>query len=505
VKLITIFILFSTLALIFSVQAQAYEPKSLKEKVLSFIVQYLTNGDAKFLRNTLTTLPGELQEELKQLLFKKNQNLLLNLFSIILRGHHGRINSVAFSPNGEYLLTGSDDTRAILWDIRDLDKIRACILKGHTQKVELVAFSPDSKYALTSSADGIAIRWDITNPNAITCISSKYFSNLGGYGVKSVALSPDGTCILGSESLHFSTALLWDIVNRRDITSLRGHTDGVTAVAFSPDGKYALTGSNDTIAILWDLKNIQPYPLIGHNRRINAVAFSPNGKYVLTGSLDKTAILWDIRDINNITAVHRLKAQKGRAVGAVIFSLDSKRALTGSFGNRALLWDITNIENIISMPLVSHDCIDIAIALSPDGKYALTGSKDKTATLWDIADIKNITSQPVIGHTSNVGAVAFSPDSKYALTGSRDKTARLLDLKPQFTLEQLVLVAHLNRLKENREDLQSSLTSNDYQEMLSSFSMRQQEALKNYFNFEDSSPFLHVRKKMKVSSAFDKI
>ena len=78
--------------------------------------------------------------------------------------------------------------------------------------------------------------------------------------------------------------------------SLQGHTSWLTSVAFSPDGKYALTGSDDTTARLWDLTNptAEPIVLIGHTDVITSVAFSQCGKYALTGSEDNTARLWDL-------------------------------------------------------------------------------------------------------------------------------------------------------------------------------------------------------------------
>jgi WD40 repeat protein len=106
-----------------------------------------------------------------------------------------------------------------------------------------------------------------------------------------VAFSADGTYLLtGSED---NTARLWDIEGKM-LRELKGHTSGVSAVAFSPDGKYLLTGSRDNTARLWDRQGntIQAFP--GHSAEVNAVAFSPDGKSVLTGSADNTARLWDI-------------------------------------------------------------------------------------------------------------------------------------------------------------------------------------------------------------------
>ena len=158
-------------------------------------------------------------------------------------------------------------------------------------------------------------------------------------------------------------------------------SDGmVIAVAFSPDGQTALTGSWDNTARLWDVKTGQPRgAALKHDEIVLAVAFSPDGKTALTGSVDKTARLWEVK--------------------------------TGQPRDATL----------------KHDGIVGAVAFSPDGKTALTGSGDKTARLWDVE-----TGQPrgaVLKHDGIVNAVAFSPDGKTALTGSGDKTARLWEVK----------------------------------------------------------------------------
>ena len=148
------------------------------------------------------------------------------------------------------------------------------------------------------------------------------------------------------------------------------------AVAFSPDGKAVLTGSDDKTVRLWDAATGKPIgPPWPHQGRGLAVAFSPDGKTVLTGSDDKTARLWD--------------AATGKALG----------------------------------PPLAHQGAVCAVAFSPDGKTVLTGSEDKTARLWDAATGKPI--GPPLEHQGAVRAVAFSPDGKAVLTGSDDKTARL--------------------------------------------------------------------------------
>jgi WD40 repeat protein len=169
---------------------------------------------------------------------------------------------------------------------------------------------------------------------------------------------------------------LWDAATGRAAATLAGHTDSVTAVAFSPDGTRVLTGSWDNTARLWE---------------------------AVTGK-----------------AVATLAEHKG-GIWAVTFSRDGSRALTGSADGTARVWDATTGKPVAT--LAGHTAPLRAVAFSPDGTRVLTGSEDKTARLWDVATGKIVAT--LTGHTGQVTAVAFSPDGKRVLTGSNDHTVRL--------------------------------------------------------------------------------
>jgi WD40 repeat protein len=198
----------------------------------------------------------------------------------------------------------------------------------------------------------------------------------------------------------------------------------VYSVAFSPDGKLALTGSMDNTARLWDAQTGQQKALLkGHTGTVHSVAFSPNGKLALTGSWDNTARLWDAQT-GQQKAI--LNGHTGLVL-SVCFSPDGKLALTGSNDKTARVWDT---ETGQQMAILNGHTREVwSVAFSPDGKRALTGSADWTARLWDAETGKE--KALLMRHTGVVRSVAFSPDGTRALTGSSDKTARLWDAETE--------------------------------------------------------------------------
>ncbi|WP_455681868.1 nSTAND1 domain-containing NTPase [Streptomyces viridosporus] len=326
-------------------------------------------------------------------------------------GHTGPVGSVAFSPDGHTLATGSADGTVRLRDMAT-GKNRTA-LTGHVDWLNSVAFGPDGRTLATGSADDSAQLVDVANGPKRTTLT-------GHTGeVYSVAFSPDGRT-LATGSADGSTQL-WDVATGKNRTTLTGHTDAVWSVAFSPDGHTLATGSADYNVRLWDAatgKNRTT--LTGHTDAVWSVAFSPDGHTLATGSRDATVRLWDVA-----TGKSR-KTLNGQidAVGSVAFSPDGHTLATGSTDDTVRLWDVASGTNRTT--LTGHTGPVGSVAFSPDGHTLATGSDDHTARLWDVATVTNRII--LTGHTGEVYSVAFSPDGHTLATGSKDKSVRLWDV-----------------------------------------------------------------------------
>ncbi|KAG8692358.1 hypothetical protein FRC09_011247, partial [Ceratobasidium sp. 395] len=263
----------------------------------------------------------------------------------------GRVNTVACSPDGATIASGSSDHAIHIWDAYT-GRIVGRPLKGHTSDVLCVAFSPDSERIVSGSSDNTIRIWDANTGQTLG-------QTLQGhtYYVNSVAYSPNGLCIVSGSSDR--TVRIWDSLTGQALGNpLEGHTDFVLSVAYSSDSAYIASGSEDYTVRIWDAKTRLGKPMEGHTYWVRSVAFSPDGLCVASGSDDKTIRIWD--------------AKTGQALG---------------------------------QPLQGRTGWVLSVTYSPNGAYIASGSSDNTICIWDARNGQML-GQPLRGHTDWIRSVA---------------------------------------------------------------------------------------------------
>ncbi|HEV3121821.1 MAG TPA: WD40 repeat domain-containing protein, partial [Isosphaeraceae bacterium] len=227
---------------------------------------------------------------------------------------------------------------------------------------------------------------------------------------------------------------------RPEVVPQTGHDVGVWSVAWSPDGRQALTGSLDGSAILWDAASgLQLRTFRGRALAVRSVAFSLDGKRVaVAGEGDPTDPKGDVTVFDTATGREHLRFDGHRGgVWGVAFSPDGRFLLTGSEDGTAILWNAATAQRLRTFARDGHSAPILAVAFSADGTEVLTGSRDHAAMLWDVAS--GLKARSFTGHTEAVRAVAFRPGDGPAqvATASYDGTARLWDASTGASLHTL--------------------------------------------------------------------
>ncbi|MBD2211403.1 serine/threonine protein kinase [Nostoc linckia FACHB-104] len=292
------------------------------------------------------------------------------------------------------------------------------ILTGYSNSVISIAISPDGKTLASGSYDETIELWNIQLWNIATGKQIRTFTNSGF--VFSIAISPDGKTLASGG--WETTIQLWNLATGEQIRTLTGHSDFVNSVAISPDGNTLVSGSSDKTIKLWNLATGE---LIGtlseHSNQVSSVAISRDGNTLVSGSSDKTIKLWNLatgKEIRNLTG-------HSGFVRSVAISPDGKTLASGSSDKTIKLWNLATGKEIRT--LTGHSDSVNSVAISPDGKTLASGSDDNTIKLWNLATGEEI--RTLTGHTATVRSVAFNPGSKTLVSSSFDKTIKIWRLK----------------------------------------------------------------------------
>jgi WD40 repeat protein len=282
-----------------------------------------------------------------------------------LTGHSGQVYSLAYSPDGRYLASGSSDKTIKIWETATGTELRT--LTGHSMTVWSVAYSPDGRYLASGSLDKTIKIWEVATGKVRT-LTGHYMT------FWSVAYSPDGRYLASGSS--DKTIKIWETATGKELRTLAGHSKGVWSVVYSPDGRYLASGSSDKTIKIWEVATGQELrTLTGHSEGVLSVAYSPDGRYLASGIGDGAIKIWEVATVRELRTPTR------------------------------------------------HSEVVRSVAYSPDGRYLASGSQDKTIKIWEVATGNEL--RTLTGHSETVFSVAYSPDGRYLASGSADKTIKI--------------------------------------------------------------------------------
>jgi WD40 repeat protein len=304
--------------------------------------------------------------------------------------HSNGVLSLAISPDGHYLAVGEGDfyqpfkpSDIHLWNLPSGREVHT--LKGHTAAISLLAFGADSKSLISGSLDQTTRRWDVPSGHGVPLLASTN----GDWGTLA-AVSSEGRLATYrmTERPATNTLNLLDPVTGRVVAtfpSATANSGSVPMARFSPDGSLVAAMGETNVVTVWELASKRRVATFSQPDGLMSLAFSPDGRYLTTGSENGRVRLLDIRSGRVVTDLegHR------HVVVALAFTPDGARLVSASIDRTIKIWSLPAGRELIT--LKGHQENLTAAVFSPDGNALITSSADGEVRFWRGATAEEVT------------------------------------------------------------------------------------------------------------------
>jgi WD40 repeat protein/energy-coupling factor transporter ATP-binding protein EcfA2 len=322
-----------------------------------------------------------------------------------------------------------------------LDALRAqprlkTYLRGSNSAVTQVAFTQNDGNLVSASEDGTILIWDIQKKIIQKSFTLQGFAQLNSFAYNATS---DLLAAAGCEFFDFSGRCTRGLIR---LTTLEGedalyvdipaHSDAITSIAFSPNGRLLVSGGEDGIVFVWNVPSLEStqaeykplYTFVGHDGPVYSVAFNPRGSLLASTGADGKVLVRSISGSQNIPSYISNSPQP---IFSLAFSQNGSYLIFGREDGALLIMDTTTGE--IKSQVSQHASAILSIVAAANGKTIASSSKDGSVILWNLDTLllsKEILAQSpgllLSAHTGSVQALAFSKDSQLIASASRDKT-----------------------------------------------------------------------------------
>jgi WD40 repeat protein len=301
-------------------------------------------------------------------------------------GHSDWIRSLAFSPDNKTLLSSSNDKTVRLWDMETRQLLH--LLTGHRERVKCVGISPDGQLLLSCSADSYVKAWDRELLTHKKTADSCYIIKASSQPITLVSalpISPDPQRPIFATGTAHGRVTLWNLETGKWQHTFQAHRNPVRSLAFSADGQWLASGSQNHTIKLWDLNDPdEQYRYVirnAHYSEILSLAISKQYQILVSGGADRTIKLWDLATGEKRSPKHILEGHAGR-VWCVAVSLDGSKIASASADFTVKLWDIQTGD--LLQTFTGHLGEVRTVAFSPDGNLLASGGDDLEIRLWQV-------------------------------------------------------------------------------------------------------------------------